>query len=237
MRQNISNNNITKEAAEAAIIEYQENTKNEDALALICKFAEQCCKKSSYLKKIPVDDRDDISQDVIVRMIEKIEKYDAKRNESENGTSVQAWINWMILSICNDELRKKTSRAGGERISREYSSLNNDKYTESLSFEGWSFTNDSGCHKTINVNPLTCGNIAGPEETYSKEYMRENLYEAIAQLPERYAKVINLYYFDEWSVKEIAKELGDTESAIKKVLIRARSKMRDCIEDYDLEIA
>lgn len=237
MRQNICNTIITKEAAEAAIIEYQTNTNNKSSLVLICKFVEQCCKKSPYLKKIPADDREDVRQDVVVRTIEQIDRYDAKRGESENGTSVQAWVNKMICSICNDELRKKTSKVGGKRSPREISSLNSEKYKETMSFEGWSYTTDSGCYKSVGINSLSGGTIAGPEESYSREYASEVIYEAISQLPERYAKVINLYYYNELSVKDIAQELGDTESAVKKVLNRARNKMRFYLDDYELEIA
>lgn len=237
MRQNICEKMITNEAAETALLEYQANRNMEENLTVVCLFAQQCCKKSPYLRKIPESDREDVCQDVIVRTIEQIPNYDAKRNKEGRGTSVKAWINQMICSICNDELRRRISRAGGGRTIREFSSLDSGSYTESLSYEGWNRTSDSGCHKVVSIRAFTGGRIENPEDAYDKKFADKALRNAIVQLPERYVKVINLYYFEDRSVRDIAENMGASETAVKKVLDRARNKMRFYLEEYDLEIA
>ena len=54
----------------------------------------------------------------------------------------------------------------------------------------------------------------------------EDLYEAVRQLPTDIRICIILYYLEGYSVKETAKMLGITESAVKNRLARARNRMR-----------
>ncbi|HFI0256428.1 TPA: RNA polymerase sigma factor [Streptococcus suis] len=50
----------------------------------------------------------------------------------------------------------------------------------------------------------------------------EELYQAVATLPEKYQQVIDLYYFQNMSVKEIAHILGHSQSWVKIHLFRGR---------------
>ncbi len=50
----------------------------------------------------------------------------------------------------------------------------------------------------------------------------EELYQAVADLPEKYQQVIDLYYFQDMSVKEIAHILGAGQSWVKISLYRGR---------------
>lgn len=237
MRQNICKEIFVNEVAESAMKEYQESTDNKNALAVICIFAKLCCEKSYYLTLIPEKDREDICQDVVVRVLEQIDNYDAKRNKEGRGTSVKAWINQMIYSICNDELRRKTSKTGGNRIKREFSSLDGEGYKECMSKEAWNIIGENGCHKIISVHLISGGRIEDPEQAFDEKYVNEALWNAIDQLPERYAEVIKLYYYADWSIRKITKKQGCSETAAKKVLVRARNKMRDYLEKYELKVA
>ncbi|MBO5424191.1 MAG: sigma-70 family RNA polymerase sigma factor [Lachnospiraceae bacterium] len=53
-----------------------------------------------------------------------------------------------------------------------------------------------------------------------------DLYEAIMHLKEEQRLCIVMYYIEGYSIKEIANMLDTTESAVKKRLVRARSKMK-----------
>ena len=55
--------------------------------------------------------------------------------------------------------------------------------------------------------------------------------EAVAQLPEKYRTVIHLFYFEELSVKQIAKITGATEGTVKSQLTRGRDKLRQIMEE------
>lgn len=50
----------------------------------------------------------------------------------------------------------------------------------------------------------------------------EELYQAVADLPAKYQHVIDLYYFQDMSVKEIAHILGYSQSLVKINLYRGR---------------
>ncbi|MFI3151280.1 RNA polymerase sigma factor [Streptococcus suis] len=53
----------------------------------------------------------------------------------------------------------------------------------------------------------------------------EPLYRAIAELPSKYQLVLDLYYFQEMTTKEIAKILGQSQSLVKINLHRGRKQL------------
>ena len=66
------------------------------------------------------------------------------------------------------------------------------------------------------------------ETVEQKDY--SDLYEAVRQLPEKIRICVTLYYLKGYSVKETAKILGISESAVKNRLARARARMRGELE-------
>lgn len=65
----------------------------------------------------------------------------------------------------------------------------------------------------------------------------DELYQAVADLPNKYQQVIDLYYFQDMSVKEIAHILGYSHSLVKINLYRGRKQLRKILEErgYDYE--
>ena len=63
-------------------------------------------------------------------------------------------------------------------------------------------------------------------ETYEMKEQDETVVQAVKQLPDNYKSVIHLFYYEEFSVKEIAKILEQSESTIKTRLSRAREMLR-----------
>lgn len=57
------------------------------------------------------------------------------------------------------------------------------------------------------------------------------LIDLVMTLPEKYKKVIILYYYDELSAKEIAKILRITEAAVMKRMERGRKILRNLVEE------
>lgn len=55
--------------------------------------------------------------------------------------------------------------------------------------------------------------------------------QAIRSLDETYRSVVLLYYFEDFSVKEIAEILGITGIAVKKRLSRARQQLKDQLQE------
>lgn len=59
-----------------------------------------------------------------------------------------------------------------------------------------------------------------------RDKVHEELAEILEKLPKNYRVVIHLYYYEEYSVKEIATILGISESNVQVRLKRARDKMK-----------
>lgn len=57
------------------------------------------------------------------------------------------------------------------------------------------------------------------------------LFEEVMKLPEKYRVVIHLFYYEDYSVKEIAKILRTTESSVKVRLSRGRAKLKDSLKE------
>lgn len=62
----------------------------------------------------------------------------------------------------------------------------------------------------------------------------ENLFETVMQLPEKYRIVIHLFYYEDYSVREIADILQLSESNVKARLSRGRSLLKKVLkEEWD----
>lgn len=59
----------------------------------------------------------------------------------------------------------------------------------------------------------------------------EILLEAVLSLPEKYRLPIHLYYYEDYSVREIAQMLRRKESAVQTQLQRGREKIRKILEN------
>lgn len=77
----------------------------------------------------------------------------------------------------------------------------------------------------VNLDDI-CGLGAEPRES--------QLLAQVFQLPEKYRKVIYLFYYEGYSAGETATILKISESAVKKRLERGRNRLREIIEE-DME--
>ena len=63
------------------------------------------------------------------------------------------------------------------------------------------------------------------------------LLDAMKTLPEKYRLSLYLYYYEEYSVREIAEVMGVNESAVGQYLSRGRRKLRTLITDEERRLA
>lgn len=71
------------------------------------------------------------------------------------------------------------------------------------------------------------------EERFEKSERRLAVLNAVNKLPEKYRTVIHLFYFEDLSVSQISKIIGDGESTIKSRLSRARKMLKPILsEDF-----
>lgn len=73
-----------------------------------------------------------------------------------------------------------------------------------------------------------------PEEAAVKQEERRRLLKEVLSLPVRYREVIHLFYYEDLSVKEIAKVTGRGQSTVTSQLTRGRELLRKALkEEYD----
>ena len=63
------------------------------------------------------------------------------------------------------------------------------------------------------------------------------LLDAMKSLPEKYRISLYLYYYEEYSAREIAEVMGVSESAVGQYLTRGRRKLRTIITDEERRMA
>ncbi|MGN1411490.1 MAG: RNA polymerase sigma factor [Oscillospiraceae bacterium] len=68
-------------------------------------------------------------------------------------------------------------------------------------------------------------NISFTEQTHS------DLYNAVMRLPKVQRVCVHLFYYEDYSTKEIAEILGKNESTIRSYLRRARIKLKSLLEE------
>ncbi len=114
------------------------------------------------------------------------------------------------------------------------------QYNGEGSFEGWIrriMVNESlnyirgkqALFVEIDENKLSKQDFFVEEENFAEE----ELLKMIAQLPEGYRAVFNLYAIEGYNHKEIAEKLGVTESTSKTQLRRARLHLQGAIEEQE----
>lgn len=77
-----------------------------------------------------------------------------------------------------------------------------------------------------------------PLDDEIKFEMEENigLYNEIKKLPKKYRVVIHLFYYEQYSVKDISKILKQKESTIRTWLTRARKMLKNYIKEEDFYV-
>ena len=69
-----------------------------------------------------------------------------------------------------------------------------------------------------------------PDSICAREQLRSVLGDAMKKLPERYQKVVLLYYTNEMTMKEIGGVLGINESRVSQIHKSALEKMQVALE-------
>lgn len=62
------------------------------------------------------------------------------------------------------------------------------------------------------------------------------LYNELKKLPKKYRLVIHLYYYEQYSVRDISTILGQKESTIRTWLTRARKLLKKYIKEDDFYV-
>ncbi len=69
-------------------------------------------------------------------------------------------------------------------------------------------------------------------QTYEFSYPEQSdLYEAVLKLPLKYRSTVHLYYYEDYSVREIAELLNIRETTVQTRLMRARKKLKMMLKE------
>lgn len=78
-------------------------------------------------------------------------------------------------------------------------------------------------------------NVSSLEELQSEPVFtveeKSDLYYAVQKLPVKYRIVVHLYYYEDYSVREIADILKVKETAVQTRLMRARNKLKEQLKE------
>ena len=70
-----------------------------------------------------------------------------------------------------------------------------------------------------------------PQEPVFSTPEKSNLYYAVKALPLKYRQMVHLYYYEDYSVKEIAEIMKLSETAVQTRLLRARQKIKEKLKE------
>ena len=73
--------------------------------------------------------------------------------------------------------------------------------------------------------------IKAEAEITAEEIFGNPVMQAVSKLPPKYRGCVHLFYFEELSVKEIAKMTGQKEATVKSQLHRAREMLKEMLGD------
>ena len=109
---------------------------------------------------------------------------------------------------------------------------NSEKIHDEEHLKAWLIRVASNCAKTIVTNPWN-KRTQGLEDTDEQAvYMEEedSILEEVKKLSPNYALPLYLFYYEEYSIKEIAKILDKNENTIKTLLSRGRNELKKHLE-------
>ena len=115
---------------------------------------------------------------------------------------------------------------------------NNPTFESAEHQKAWLIKVTLNCSKSIRGSAFRRHSVpedAAGELAANAEEPDSTVYDAVMRLPEKYRTAIHLYYYESYSVKEIASVMRTTESTVKSWLHRARGMLKDALGgDYEV---
>lgn len=165
--------------------------------------------KLSYIRLQNVQDAEDVVQEVFYQYIRHSQPFESPEHE-------KAWLLKVTLNTCRKVWRSAWRRHRDVLVGAEGEKAGGDSIEESdLSSYGLS---------------------SEPEEVMFRQEEHRRIMNAVLALPEKYRDVIHLFYYEELSVKEIARYTGRGISTVTSQLTRGRELLKKSLgEEYEFE--
>lgn len=156
------------------------------------------------------EDREEISQDVFVKVYQNLSKFEQK-------SKLSTWIARIAYNTCINYLKKKKVPL--------YEDI-------ALAETGES---GSGPEKGSYLDRVP-GASKLADETVTDKEMYKFLHAEIAQLPVQYRAILTLYHMDDLSYQEIGEIMSLPDGTVKSYLFRARKLLKErMLEKYPAE--
>lgn len=162
--------------------------------------------KLSLVRLRNIQDAEDVVQEVFYQYVRNTSPFEDAEHE-------KAWLLKVTMNAC-----RKVWRSAWRRHHSEWEP--DGGRTEAPEQKG--------------VDREPPGVAPGPEEETFRREERRRLMNAVMALPAKYRDVIHLFYYEELSVKEIARVTGRVESTVTSQLTRGRELLRKSLkEEFD----
>ena len=164
---------------------------------------------------------DDLVGYGIFGLIDAIDKYDAGKD-----VKFETYASLRIRGSILDQIRKIAFEIGitEEELSAWQSQL---KITNIVSLNEYV---EQGSEPVMDAHGNS--HFIQPEEKIQENELKKVLKETLGLLTEKERRVIELYYYEELTLKEISRVLGVTESRISQLHTKALLKMRKKMGNY-----
>ena len=134
----------------------------------------------------------------------------------------------IIITITgNNEDAKDAFQETFLRLVRSQDKINDEEH-----LKAWLIRVASNCAKSIVTSPWNKRTQGLEEESQEAIYVEEehSLLDKVRCLSPKYSLPVYLFYYEEYSIKEIAKILGKNENTVKTLLSRGRAELKKRIE-------
>ena len=199
-------------------------------------------------------DMDEIYSAASLGLIECLDKYDKSRNiafstyveyrvkgaildalRSMDFLSRGARSKVKALEAATEELKQKYGRVPSASEIAEYAQIDEDEVYRTYDLlsadRPLSLDDAAGDQDDSSLVEYIQSSCLSPEEEALQVSLTERMSEEIDNLPEKERLVVSLYYYDELTMKEVAKVLDITESRVSQLHTAAIQKMKKRLKD------
>lgn len=176
---------------------------------------------------------DDLVQTGTMGLIDAVRRYDPSK-----GIPFPAYARYRIRGAILDGLRAFDWATRNQRMQRKAAANAlwerpvETKPVHATFFSLGPVVSLSGRRESDDELPapdVPCGENLHPDKLFEATEAREIVQRALNVLPERYRKVIVMYYSGDWSMRDIGRTLGVNESRISQIHKAALGKMKQAL--------
>ncbi len=197
-------------------------------------------------------DLDDLIGYGALGLIDAIDKFDLTKN-----VKFETYASLRIRGAILDAIRKldwvpRTLRKKQKELDKAYTELEFElgrqpEEVEIANYLGVDVSEYNQCLKEVNIVTLVSIDDGAyplemvkapksemPDLQLEEKELKNILTQAIESLPDREKQVISLYYFEEFTLKEISNVLSVSESRISQLHTKAVSRLRAKLQKYNM---